>query len=104
MMRLRPMRSPQRGMMSENSAAAVKNAVWVTPICAAVVSSSFSIVARTGESMEALSWNATIAASSAMTTPKVPEAGVRRCVEVSVMTLLLRCSANPSPARWRPDS
>ena len=59
------MRSPQRGRNSENSAAAVKNAVCVRPICAVVAPNSSSIVAKAGESIDALSWNANTAVSSA---------------------------------------
>ncbi len=62
----RPIRSPQRGRNRENRAAAVKNAVWVMPIWAGVASSSTSIVARAGASMEALSWKAKTATSRAI--------------------------------------
>ena len=62
----RPIRSPQRGMNSANTAAAVKNAVCVMPICAVVASRSISIVCSAGASMEALSWNAKTATSSAV--------------------------------------
>ena len=62
---LRPIRSPQRGRKSENNAAAVKNAVCVRPICAVVALSSSSIVAKAGESIDALSWKANTAVSSA---------------------------------------
>ena len=62
----RPIRSPHRGINSENSAAAVKNAVCVMPICAVVASSSTSMVASAGDSMDALSWNAKTATSSAV--------------------------------------
>ena len=61
----RPIRSPHRGINSENNAAAVKNAVCVMPIWLAVASSSTCIVASAGASMEALSWNAKTAVSRA---------------------------------------
>ena len=47
-------------------AAAVKNAVCVMPICAVVASSSVSIVASAGDSIDALSWKAKTATSSAV--------------------------------------
>lgn len=62
---LRPLRSPSRGRNSENTAQAVKNTVCVRPISASVVLSSTRIVVNTGESMEALSWNAKMAAINA---------------------------------------
>src|SRR5699024_12040030 len=62
----RPIRSPQRGRNRENRAAAVKNAVWVIPIWAGVASSSTSMVARAGASMDALSWKANTATSRAI--------------------------------------
>ena len=67
----RPTRSPQRGRMRENSAAAVKKAVWVSPIRAVVVPSSCSMVASTGESIDALSWKAKIAKRRARIRPAV---------------------------------
>jgi len=43
----------------------VKNTVWVKPICASVVLSSTRMVVNAGESMDALSWNAKMAAINA---------------------------------------
>ena len=62
---LRPLRSARRGRNSENSAAAVKNTVCVSPMASAVVLSSFCIVTSAGESIEALSWKAKMATSRA---------------------------------------
>ena len=59
------MMSPSRGRNSENSAAAVKNAVWVRPMSAESALRSSSMVVSAGLSMLALSWKATQAASSA---------------------------------------
>ena len=62
---LRPAMSARRGRNSENSAAAVKNTVCVLPISVAVVFNSFCIATSAGESIEALSWKAKMATSSA---------------------------------------
>ena len=67
----RPIMSPRRGRNRLNSAAAVKNTVWVKPITSSVVFSSLAISLRAGESMEALSWKAKQATSNAVITAAV---------------------------------
>ena len=63
----RPITSPSRGRNSENSAAEVKNAVWVRPISAEVAPRLSSMLFSAGLSMLALSWKAKQATSSAVT-------------------------------------
>lgn len=63
-MRRRPTMSDSRGKNSPHIAPAVKKAVWVRPLAASSVPSSWAMVRSTGESMEALSWNAIAAVMS----------------------------------------
>ena len=60
----RPTISERRGKNSPHIAPPVKKAVWVSPTAASSVPSSCAMVVSTGESIEALSWKATAAASS----------------------------------------
>ena len=88
---LRPIRSPSRGRNSENTAQEVKNTVCVKPICASVVLSSTRIVVNAGDSIDAFSWKAKMAAISAAisATTDLPPASSILSLLVSVMIVLL---------------
>lgn len=84
----RPTMSDRRGKNSPHIAPPVKNAVWVSPMMDSSVSSCSAMVRSTGESIDALSWNATAAVISTAISSGRPPLRVSTGSRVGVIVIV----------------